>query len=331
MGSTQTHLHIDGEGDARPAGEAMTHEQVARAVVKSLGRQASSVSELVGRGQVNRTFVGDDVVVRLNRDRTPDEALTEYRKEAWCHEQAARVGVRVPAVFGVGSLGGCSYIVMERILGDTMEPDDPAAWRLLGEAARAVHHIPSPEDERLRADLFTIVKGEAARDAWQEILHRNVHELQPGDRLIGLGVYDCDEQEALKRRFSALLDHPFRYGLCHGDLQPNNAMRNADGELVLIDWGCATLSAVPDEDLMGGWSGHKFEGTPNATCFRAFVAGYGEEAEAAIEVVADVLLVKAFDLVRWALDRKPDRVEQKVDWAKAVRLRAWFLDDDGRT
>jgi aminoglycoside phosphotransferase (APT) family kinase protein len=298
----------------------MTHLQVAVDIARSLGRSPSEVEEIVGSGSMNRVFAIEDLIVRLDHDRSAEEALTEYRREAWCHARATAAGIRVPAIYEVGMLGGRAFIAMERVPGRLARNDEVAVWRSLGDVARRVHEIGDPCEED-RTALFTIARGKTGREAWQEILERNVAELVDGDPLEGFGVYALDERNTLRAAFEALLDYDFQYGLCHGDLAARNVIVEPNGGLALIDWGCATLGPVPHEDLCEIVRKHQLQDEATAATVASFVEGYGEAATRAMAISPAVMQVKAFDLVRWALARCPTRLEELVTRAKAVRHR----------
>src|SRR4051812_42571979 len=88
-----------------------------RHVVARGGGSLTDVVPIVGNGSVNRVFVATTergkLVARLNADR----GLDEFRKEAWCIEQAAARGVLGPAVLDMGQKDGYSYMVQSFLEG----------------------------------------------------------------------------------------------------------------------------------------------------------------------------------------------------------------------
>ena len=122
-------------------------------------------------------------------------------------------------------------------------------------------------------------------------------------------MYSADQRDAIHARFADLCLKVFRLGLCHGDLAPRNTILAPDGALVLLDWGCAEAHLVPHYELLNIPTEHQ----------ATFLDGYGwplaERAALGAEV-ANLALLKSFDLVRWAIDRCPERTEELAGKAR---------------
>jgi hypothetical protein len=70
-------------------------------------------------------------------------------------------------------------------------------------------------------------------------------------------------------------------------------------------------------------------GEPSLDCFRAFVHELGmdwDECQALLPVLTAWLLIKSVDLVRWALDRCPDRIQETN--TSASRIAAAYFSDN---
>jgi aminoglycoside phosphotransferase (APT) family kinase protein len=242
----------------------------------------------------------------------------EFEVEQWCLEQAAVRGVPGPGVVGHGDVSGTPYIVLTYVEGCTVdEHGDLAAWETLGRYGRVAHGFDWPSGPD---GLFTRF-GRDPGEAWRRHLLYNADRLTETDPLIGLGVYPARDQPRLRDVVSRLLDHDFEYGLRHGDLAPRNLLRTAEGSLVLLDWGQASVGPVPHGDLLAAFRSHLVEGHPTVAELDALSAGLGEPLDALEGVLRDLLVLEALDRVRWALDKRPDRVAGLVrDATQTLRV-----------
>ncbi|MEZ0326059.1 MAG: phosphotransferase family protein [Fimbriimonas sp.] len=291
--------------------------ELVQAIARSLGRDGGDTREIVGKGSVNRVFVADDLVVRLNHDRSPESALAEYQKERWCSEQAGQV-IRVPKVLDLDMRDGRAYTVSEIIAGVSSDERPEISWPILGRLLRAVHEIDGPADEAERQELFGESRTPGEHWEWQREL--NTASLGSDDPLCRLGVYAAPELPVIRNAFERLREVRFQFGLCHGDVTPRNLILADDGEPALIDWGCASIEAVPASDLVQIRMLHLLQGKPSEAEWEAFVAAYGPRAGDVLPLLPALLVLKSFDLVRWAVDRCPARVEEMV--IKARKLKA---------
>lgn len=236
-------------------------------------------------------------VLRVNTDRD----RREFAKEAWCMERAAEVGLPVATCVGFGADGPCNWM-LQSYLGDARgleRPDRLGVWRFLGRAARRLH--------RVRVSGF----GDVLRDdgafagRWEDFVPDNLRALD-ADPLSG--TLPPPAVAALRARFEAVGRIPPRIGLCHGDLHPRNVVYDGDAPH-LVDWGCAHAHLVPHFDMRELLREHPAAG-PEA---RAFASGYGlgRRGEGVLRQAEGFLLLCSFDLLRWARDRAPDRIEAK--------------------
>jgi aminoglycoside phosphotransferase (APT) family kinase protein len=191
-------------------------------------------------------------------------------------------------------------------------------WKILGRYARTIHAIPISDDAP--DNLFTRF-GRDLPAAWRAHLAYQLAELTPGDRLIALGVYPADEQSRLRQLVLRLADTAMEFGLSHDDLASRNVLVRPDGELVLIDWGSAACGPVPFTDLLILLRDHERNGDPNTDDLTAFADGYGLDLDVLMPTLDAIRTLTAIDLVRWALDRRPDRLPELVEHARRELIR----------
>lgn len=247
-------------------------------------------------------LVGDRVV---RRPLVPD-AGHRFEKDVWAATAAPRVGVRVPQEVRVDwdERGpNCSH----RFVPGRRLPEDLDSWRLIGRLAARIALV--PPDESAPASLFTRF-GRDIDEAWRRHLAHNLEALVPDDRLLAAGAYEAWHQDAIRERLSWLVPRECPQGLAHGDLRPANVVASPEGPVVL-DWECAEFGPVPGRDLVGVRD-HELAGRSPVGAADAFVAGWNESSEhrlTADEADAHELLMR-IDLVRWAVDRCPGRIDE---------------------
>ena len=288
------------------------------------GGPAARTTHVAGKGTVNQVFVvespGRKVVVRLS-DRA--EAGDEYAKEAWCIERAAALGIPVPEVLGAGRRGRHAYMVESFAAGDEGRDAPPARadiWRALGGYAKLIHSVAVPG---LGLELSEILEGDA-RESWSRHLEYNVESLNGDDPLLQLKVVTRAESRAVREVFADLRGREFDFGLNHGDLSLRNTVVGADGRVTLLDWGSAEAAAVPHHDLIQILKESMTEGDPGADDFRAFLDGHGispAELERMMPELEALLTLRAFDKLRWALDRRVEDLGDYVEHARAAARR----------
>jgi hypothetical protein len=86
--------------------------------------------------------------------------------------------------------------------------------------------------------------------------------------------------------------------------------------VVLIDWGSASCGPVPYTDLLTLHRDHDRDDEPSADDLAAFAAGYGLDLATTGPTLDAVRRLTALDLVRWAVERRPDRLPELVDSAR---------------
>jgi Ser/Thr protein kinase RdoA (MazF antagonist) len=297
-------------------------EELARAIARRTGAQPIEAREIAGLGSVNRVFAvtlrgGERWVVRFPRN--PRDS-GHYAVEAWCLGAAARRGLPVPELVSVGELDGISFIVqtfVDGAHGDTRR--DAALWRTLGEYARRVNE--TPLDASAPGELFWRF-GRDPRASWAAHVDYNLQQLGADDPLLALGVYAAADRPKLRACIESLRERVTRFGLSHGDVVPRNVLLPARGAPFLIDWGSAQVGPVPHLDYLRVWSDDAREGF-SPSDFAAFADGYGVPPRELLATLADVRLLSRLDLVRWALDRRPDRVDEIASKSR-LAVRAWL-------
>lgn len=276
------------------------------------GQATTSVEALLGLGSVNEIFVArfpeKKIIIRLPKPEDKHRAGAFYEKEAWCLAQAAALGIPSPIVLTQGEHDGWAYQIqgfVEGVNGEQSTLDPGTLWQTLGNYARRFHTLaPTGFGEYLTEFLAT-----DGGDRWHGFIDYNLRSLTSDDDLLALGVYLPNQRDTIHARFSDLRQREFRLGLCHGDLAPRNTLIAPDGTLILVDWGCAEAHLVPHYELLNVPIEHQ----------AAFLDGYGwpHATRAALMAdVAELALLKSFDLVRWAIDRCPERTQELADAAR---------------
>lgn len=271
---------------------------------------------ILGKGIVNLVFrvlsASQAFVIRLNED---EIYFDEYEKERWCIEQARLMGVPCPAVLKIGKMGDIPYMIEALVEGENGEDADrEGIWQILGGYSRLINSIKtSPPSHQARFYNF--------RENWPAFLAYNITSLNKDDRLLDLGVFDINQSAEIKRRIEALQGRDYEFGLLHTDIVPRNTIVEPSGWVVLLDWGSAKVNIVPHTEL-AALLDLRLSDQINEAEFKAFLDGYGlswaeyEQVKPEVEIL---LLLRSIDTVRWAIDRKPERVQPLAAEARKVR------------
>jgi hypothetical protein len=290
---------------------------IARIVVDVIGYPVASVRPIVGRGIVNRVYIAEASGVRYVARLGTEHGIVQYRKEAWCSLQAAELDIPGPAVIAVGEAEGTAYMLLSYVpgvAGDDAGVDQARLWHALGTYAGRIHGIAVTGFGDRLADP---VHGRFS-DTWDRYLAYNIESLTDHDLLLTLGVFSPVESPRIRLVFESLRVTPLRIGLSHGDLAPRNTIVDAMGRVYLLDWGSAEARVVPHHDIA------QIQGdslTSPSPWFGAFLTGYGltrDELTALQPEIEAVALLRAIDLVRWALDRSPENISRCVAKARTM-------------
>ena len=111
-----------------------------------------------------------------------------------------------------------------------------------------------------------------------------------------------------------------------------NVLVDASGRLFLLDWGCAGVGVVPLVDVATVVG----ESDPTGPAMTAFLHGYGTRWDELQESLAPFATLKAVDLCRWAIDRRPEelpRCLRQARWALGFYLdrEAWRPSPSGES
>ena len=277
------------------------------------------VVPITARGSVNKVFVVEakdtKLVVRLGHN---SESLEEYTKEAWCIAKAAERKVPVATVLDVGVFEEDGYMIQSYIAGDEgRESAFPPShiWRQLGKYARLIHSI---EVAGFGLKLSDLTEGDS-HESWLEYLNYNIESLNEKDELIKLNVLTQSQSRITRRIFEDLKGKSFDFGLNHGDLSLKNVIVDESGKVNLLDWGSAEASIVPHHDLIQMLKMNMIENDPDDRDIQSFLEGYGisqSEFERLLPTLENLLLLRAFDKLRWAIDSGVEGLESYIIHAR---------------
>ncbi|MET3544827.1 fructosamine-3-kinase [Paenibacillus favisporus] len=287
--------------------------------------QVKTSYQIIGKGIINQICVVETeshkVVVRMN----DKDSFPGFIKEKWCIEQAAAVGVPGPEVLSIGIVNETAYMIQAFIEGDNgVDSTVPTCevWRKLGAYAKRIHSI---QVKGFGGNLIDPVQGEfqspshAGSDgSWQGHVQYNINCLTEHDRLIELGVITQMESQRVRKLFENLKSEPFRFGLNHGDISLKNTIVNQANQVILLDWNPevsvvphATIAQLMHYQILG------LEESASVEEFNAFMDGYGI-SEKDLSETKHFLLLRAFDNLRWAIDRSPDLIKPYAAFTKQV-------------
>ena len=285
---------------------------LARAVAAGHGFPQDPVDAVHQRGSVNYVFIvgagADRFVIRFARD--PQRA-DEFAAERWCAQRAAAQGIPTAEVVAVGILEGVPYGVQRFVTG---KPGDSVTgselWSALGRYGRVINAISA--DDSAPTGLFTRF-GRDLPSAWNAHVEYNLGELDATDPLLRMGVYSSQQQDRLRKTLTELSEIPMRFGLSHGDLSIRNLLLPAGESPVLIDWGSASFGPVPLTDLLLLDRDARNAGSPSDAEFHAFAEAAGVDLEQVRGTLNAYRQLHLLDLVRWATDQRPERLDHAID------------------
>jgi aminoglycoside phosphotransferase (APT) family kinase protein len=139
-----------------------------------------------------------------------------------------------------------------------------------------------------------------------------------------VGVLTKSQSKVVRSIFADLKSESFDFGLNHGDLSLKNVIVDESGKANLVDWGSAEASIVPHHDLIQLLKMNMIENDPDDAAIRSFLEGYGmptSEFEQMRPTLGSLLLLRAFDKLRWALDSGIDGLESYITHAKQAMER----------
>jgi len=251
--------------------------------------------------------------------RDNNESLEEYKKEAWCIEKAAVLSVPVATVLDLGVIEQHAYMIQACIEGvegrDSLFPRSHI-WRQLGKYARLIHSI---EVAGFGLKCSDLNQGNS-RESWLEYLNYNIESLHENDELLKLRVLNERQSRIIRTILEELKEQSFDFGLNHGDLSLKNVIVDDSGKITLLDWGSAEASIVPHHDLIQMLKMNMLENDPDDDGeIQSFLDGYGisqSEFAEMLPTLESLLLLRAFDKLRWAIDCRLEALESYIIHAR---------------
>lgn len=216
----------------------------------------------------------------------------------------------VPEVFEVGMNNNNPYMIMAYIDGKDGDLVDSAIhriiWRKLGEYARKFNRI------NVKGFGDKMISDGVFASSWHDFVNYNITSLTADDQMTHKGIISVEESRRLKSLFERLREKNFNFGLIHHDLSLKNTRVSDDGNVYLIDWGSAQVNVVPHMDIAEILHSSLSETSEE---FGLFLDGYGMTLNSYQHIKDEIKqldLLRRTDKVRWAIDKRPDLLEQKV-------------------
>jgi aminoglycoside phosphotransferase (APT) family kinase protein len=297
-----------------------------------LHEKIHSVHPIIGKGSVNKIFIvgaaRSKVVIRMNHD---GMAFKDYEKECWCMEKAIAKGIPSPLVLAMGQKDDVAYMIQSYVDGEHGENssfENKYLWTKLGQYAKLIHSIKVIGFGEILSDPLRGTFYSPTHDnfdgTWLDFVRYNIESLTVNDELIKLGVLTAIQSKSVKRLFENLQEREFHFGLNHGDISLKNTIVNQNGHVTLLDWGSAEVNIAPHGDFIQLMKCHIEMNNPSASDILAFIDGYGiapDDFRKMQEEINILLVLRAFDKLRWAIDRSPQRIPNFAGYAKKVLKR----------
>lgn len=282
-----------------------------------------TITEIIGKGFMNRTFFMETTEARYIIRTRGEDVVKEYQKEKWCMEQAKALSIPTAEVVYIGKTESMSFMIETYIEGkNALDCDNPEeVWFYIGKYARKLHTLPVSGFGLELADGENGVFMNSFCQSIDEQVDYNLSMLTTDDYFLSYGVYTNEERKDIIRIFDYIKHRKYTIGFNHGDLSRKNMLVCKDGSFVLLDYGCAIAHAVPFYDLTYIF-GETVKGRePSEGMIKSFAAGYGitiDELNTMKRDIYAVMLLNAFDKVRWAYDHNDKETEYYASFAKKV-------------
>ncbi len=266
----------------------------------------SKITPVLRKGFVNQVFLAETKTTKLIVRMQDSNSLDEYKKEVWAANRAIEKFIPTPKILKIGVFDGKAFSIQEYVQGvenKNLSVDEKVVWKKLGEYARRIHTI---EVGGFGLDFRDMTQGDS-KLAWLRYLNYNIESLNETDELLKLNVLTKNQSAKAREIFENLKSREFVFGLNHGDLSLKNTIVDAFGTIHLIDWGSSEASIVPHHDLIQLLKVNMQENNPDDSEIQAFLDGYGIDENEYQSILPDLealLLLRAFDKLRWAIDWK---------------------------
>lgn len=295
-------------------------EKIFKIVAGEFAEKVLKIAPLAGKGDVNKVFLVETETAKLIFRTNDAASLDEYEKEKWAAQRAREKQIPTPQILSTGVFDNQAYSIQEYIEGaegrNFSAAENEFIWKKLGEYARRIHQI---EVGGFGLSFRDMTATGGSHALWLKYLEYNIESLNERDELLKLGIISEAQSKIARRIFENLRERRFRFGLNHGDLSLKNAIVGARGTIHLIDWGSAEASFVPHHELIELLKMNLLENSPDRLQLRAFLEGYGISAAEFKEMTPDLealSLLRAFDKLRWALDRRIENLDEYVSTAR---------------
>lgn len=298
------------------------HNLIFKIIHNTLQEKPINIKEIIGKGFVNRTFFIETRETKYIVRAREENAISEYQKEKWCMNQAVLLGIPTPEVLYIGRYEDISYMIETFIEGDNgLDSNNPEeVWYYIGKYSKKLHSIPVLG---FGLELTNPKLGEFT-DTFSPTLTAqvdyNISQLTSTDSLYDLGVYEKDNVNELIKILEYIKLCNYSIGLNHSDLSRKNTIVN-NGNVALIDYGCAIAHAVPLYDFSYIF-GETVKGSePSSSMVQSFIDGYGLSISELDDMKKDiyaVMLLNALDKTRWAVDHKEKDTVSYATFANKV-------------
>ena len=281
---------------------------------KELGEGVKDLRKIEAFGIVNVVYFVETnkrrYIFRLNTE----DGLGQFLKESWCMDEAHKKGIPTTSVLKCSEIDNTAYMIqpyIEGVNGSELE-NKKIIWESLGKYARLNHGIAVSGfgDRMSEKGVFD--------GSWQKYLQYNIDSLTEDDKLLQMGAFDITTSQKLRECFKRLSTIKLNFGLCHADFSDTNVIVDNDSKVWLIDWGSAEAHIVPHLDFSVVLKDHL---TKNSELFKYFLTGYGmslldfEKLEPELNALTVLI---ATDKLRWAIDRKPKKIEEFSIYLKKI-------------
>jgi aminoglycoside phosphotransferase (APT) family kinase protein len=294
-------------------------EKISKIVAGEFAEKVLAITPLAGKGDVNKVFLVETKAAKMIFRTNEAASLDEYEKEKWAAKRAVEKRIPTPEILRSGVFDNQAYSIQKYVEGaegrSLPAGDDGFIWGKLGEYAKQIHQI---EVGGFGLSFRDMTAG-GAQNFWLKYLEYNIESLNDRDELLKLGVITQAQSKIVREVFKNLRERKFRFGLNHGDLSLKNTIVDDKGTVHLIDWGSAEASIVPHHELIQLLKMNLLENDPNDLQLAAFLDGYGISDEEFKEMTPDLealSILRAFDKLRWALDRKIESLDEYVSQAR---------------